>query len=48
MYSFDEYLAIVRRLLREIRQIREDCGYSTDNILMAMLVAAVMCGTSKK
>lgn len=31
----------VRCLLQEIRQIRQDTGYSTDQVLLAMLVEAV-------
>lgn len=31
-----------RRLLREIREIKADCGYSTQDILLAMIVSAIL------
>lgn len=37
----DVFADNVRRLLREIREIRQDTVYSTDQVLMAMLVEAV-------
>ena len=30
-----------RRILREIREIKADCGYSTVEILLAMIVSAL-------
>ncbi len=32
----------VQRLLREIREIRQDTGYAPDQVLIAMLVEAVL------
>jgi len=31
-----------RRLLREIREIKADCGYSTEEILLAMIASAII------
>lgn len=31
-----------RRILREIREIKADCGYSTEEILLAMIASAIM------
>lgn len=31
-----------RRMLREIREIKADCGYSTEEILLAMIASAIM------
>lgn len=39
--SLDVFSENVRRLLREIREIRQDTGYAPDQVLMAMLVEAV-------
>ena len=38
MVREDIFCADVRRVLRLIEQIRKDTGYSTDQVLMAMLV----------
>lgn len=39
--GLDAFADNVRRLLREIREIRQDTGYAPDQVLMAMLVEAV-------
>lgn len=39
--DLDAFADNVRRLLREIREIRQDTGYAPDQVLMAMLVEAV-------
>lgn len=31
-----------RRILREIREIKADCGYSTEEILLAMIASAIL------
>ena len=31
-----------RRILREIREIKTDCGYSTEEILLAMIASAIL------
>lgn len=41
MWDEQTYFDGVRRILREIKNIKTDTGYSTDQILMAMLV---VCG----
>ena len=41
MYLDTDYTASVENLLALIRQIRQDTGYSTDQVLMAMLVVAI-------
>ncbi len=32
----------VRSILREIREIKAECGYSTQDILLAMIVSAIL------
>ena len=39
--QFAEY---TRCFLREIGQIKKDTGYSTDQVLMAMLIVATIAG----
>ena len=31
-----------RRILREIREIKAECGYSAQDILLAMIVSAIL------
>lgn len=37
-----QFCDIVRSLLREIREIKTDTGYSTDQILLAMIATACL------
>jgi Fe-S-cluster formation regulator IscX/YfhJ len=32
----------VRSILREIREIKSDCGHSTEEILLAIIVSAIL------
>ena len=41
MYIDEDYINSVENLLAKIRDIRTDTGYSTDQVLMAMLIAAI-------
>ena len=47
MYNEDAFFEDVRRVLRKIREIRQDTGYSTDQVLMAMLVVATACNNNE-
>ncbi len=31
-----------RRILREIREIKADCGYSTEEIMLAIIASAII------
>lgn len=41
MYIDTDYTDAVKNLLSFIRDIRQDTGYSTDQVLMAMLIVAI-------
>lgn len=41
MYIDSGYTDSVKNLLALIREIRTDTGYSTDQVLMAMLIVAI-------
>ena len=41
MYLDTDYTASVENLLALIRQIMQDTGYSTDQVLLAMLIVAI-------
>ena len=42
-YDFEErFTEYTRCFLREIDQIKKDTGYSTDQVLMAMLIVATI------
>lgn len=42
MCNFKAFLELVRGLLREIREIKADVGYSSSEILLAMIAAALL------
>jgi len=42
MVSWELYFDTVRRLLREIKAIKQDVGYSTEEILLAMIATAII------
>lgn len=42
VWDEEMFYSDVRRLLREIVKIRQDTGYSADQVLMAMLVEATL------
>lgn len=43
--SDDSFVEKTKSLLLKIREIRQDTGYSTDQVLMAMLVSAIQIAT---
>ncbi len=38
----EAFFGNVRSILREIREIKAECGYSTQDILLAMIVSAIL------
>ena len=44
-YSDDAFVERTKSLLLKIREIRQDTGYSADQVLMAMLVSAIQMAT---
>lgn len=43
--SDDSFVGKTKSLLLKIREIRQDTGYSADQVLMAMLVSAIQIAT---
>jgi len=41
-YCKNVFFGNVRSILREVREIKSDCGYSTEEILLAMIVSAIL------
>ena len=41
-YYKNAFFGNVRSILREIRKIKADCGYSTEEILLAMIASAIL------